>query len=97
MHPRRPPATADAMGPCGAPQARDFSLDRMRDGPFARLAKENDIMWKYGGRPDDTTVIGATQGGAGRGGGRRCTLAFVTCPTCAAARITTQNRMHVLG
>lgn len=31
----------------------------MRDGPFARLAKENDIVWTAGGRPDDTTVVAA--------------------------------------
>jgi hypothetical protein len=29
----------------------------MRDGPFARLAKENDVLWTKGGRPDDITVI----------------------------------------
>lgn len=38
-------------------QARSMSLDRTRDGPFARLAKEADILWKYGGRPDDITVV----------------------------------------
>lgn len=37
--------------------ARALSLDKMRDGPFARLAKENDIAWTQGGRPDDTTII----------------------------------------
>ena len=36
--------------------ARELSLDKMRDSPFALLAKENDIMWG-GGMPDDTTVI----------------------------------------
>lgn len=36
--------------------AREFSLDKNRDGPFALLAKENDIMWG-GGMPDDTSVI----------------------------------------
>lgn len=40
-----------------ANKARAYSLDRMRDGPFARLAKENDIVWSQGGRPDDVTVI----------------------------------------
>jgi hypothetical protein len=44
---------ADAL----AQTARTFSLDRMRDGPFARLAKENDILWSSGGRPDDITVV----------------------------------------
>ena len=37
-------------------KAREFSLDKQRDSPFAILAKENDIMWG-GGMPDDTTVI----------------------------------------
>ena len=46
---------ADSM----AQAARRHSLDRMRDGPFARLAKENDILWAAGGRPDDITVIAA--------------------------------------
>lgn len=36
--------------------AREYSLDKQRDSPFAILAKENDIMWG-GGMPDDTTVI----------------------------------------
>jgi len=36
--------------------ARTLSLDKHRDGPFAVLAKENDIMWG-GGMPDDTTVV----------------------------------------
>ena len=36
--------------------ARTLSLDNQRDGPFALLAKENDIMWG-GGMRDDTTVI----------------------------------------
>jgi protein phosphatase PTC7 len=36
--------------------ARTLSLDKQRDGPFAVLAKENDIMWG-GGMPDDTTVV----------------------------------------
>jgi len=40
-----------------AQTARTCSLDRMRDGPFARLAKENDILWSSGGRPDDITVV----------------------------------------
>lgn len=37
-------------------KAYDLSLDRMRDSPFARLAKENDLMWG-GGMPDDITII----------------------------------------
>jgi hypothetical protein len=37
--------------------AREYSLNKMRDGPFARLAKENDILWSSGGRPDDVTVV----------------------------------------
>lgn len=36
--------------------SREFSLDRKRDGPFALLAKENDILWS-GGMPDDTSVV----------------------------------------
>lgn len=37
-------------------RAREVSLDATRDGPFALLAKENDIMWG-GGMPDDCTII----------------------------------------
>lgn len=37
-------------------KSREYSLDKMRDSPFAVLAKENDIMWG-GGMPDDTTVV----------------------------------------
>jgi len=37
-------------------KARELSLDKQRDSPFAILAKENDIMWG-GGMPDDTTVV----------------------------------------
>lgn len=37
-------------------RARDNSLDKNLDSPFAILAKENDIMWS-GGMPDDCTVI----------------------------------------
>ncbi|CAI5744705.1 unnamed protein product [Peronospora destructor] len=37
-------------------KAYDLSLDRSRDSPFARLAKENDMLWG-GGIPDDITVI----------------------------------------
>ena len=37
-------------------RARDLSLDKHRDSPFAILAKDNDIMWG-GGMPDDTTVV----------------------------------------
>jgi len=40
-----------------AVQARAFSLDTMRDGPFARLAKDNDVLWTHGGRTDDITVV----------------------------------------
>lgn len=36
--------------------AREKSLDKMNDSPFAILAKENDIMWS-GGMPDDCTII----------------------------------------
>ncbi len=37
-------------------KARDLSLDKTKDSPFAILAKDNDIMWS-GGMPDDTTVL----------------------------------------
>lgn len=37
-------------------RARENSLDKNTDSPFAILAKENDIMWS-GGMPDDCTVI----------------------------------------
>jgi len=36
--------------------ARKHAVDDQRDGPFAMLAKENDIMWS-GGMPDDITVV----------------------------------------
>jgi protein phosphatase PTC7 len=39
-------------------KAYELSLDRTRDSPFARLAKENDLMWG-GGMPDDITIIAA--------------------------------------
>lgn len=37
-------------------RARENSLDKHCDSPFAILAKENDIMWS-GGMPDDCTVV----------------------------------------
>ncbi|CAI5714132.1 unnamed protein product [Hyaloperonospora brassicae] len=37
-------------------KAYRLSLDRTRDSPFARLAKENDLLWG-GGMPDDITII----------------------------------------
>lgn len=40
-----------------AKHAYDNSLNRLRDGPFAINAKENDILWKHGGRTDDITVL----------------------------------------
>lgn len=39
-------------------KAYELSLDRSRDSPFARLAKENDLLWG-GGIPDDITIIAA--------------------------------------
>ena len=36
-------------------KARELSIDKKRDSPFAVLAKDNDILWS-GGMPDDTTV-----------------------------------------
>jgi protein phosphatase PTC7 len=37
-------------------RARELSMDRDRDSPFALLAKDNGILWR-GGMPDDTTVV----------------------------------------
>lgn len=37
-------------------RARENSIDKGTDSPFAMLAKDNDIMWS-GGMPDDCTVI----------------------------------------
>jgi protein phosphatase PTC7 len=37
-------------------KAREQSLDKTKDSPFAILAKDNDILWS-GGMPDDTTVV----------------------------------------
>ena len=37
-------------------KARELSLIKNRDSPFALLAKENDIMWG-GGMPDDCSVV----------------------------------------
>jgi CBS domain-containing protein/serine/threonine protein phosphatase PrpC len=37
--------------------AQRLSLDKMIDSPFALLAKDNNILWKNGGRKDDITVI----------------------------------------
>ena len=37
-------------------RARELSLDKMTDSPFAILAKDNDIMWS-GGMPDDCSVV----------------------------------------
>lgn len=60
--PRRPAllegtdASATALAALLAERAAAYSVDRMRDGPFARLAKENDVLWTKGGRPDDITV-----------------------------------------
>ncbi|KAF4031909.1 Stage II sporulation protein E (SpoIIE) [Phytophthora infestans] len=39
-------------------KAYELSLDRSKDSPFARLAKENDLLWG-GGIPDDITIITA--------------------------------------
>jgi len=38
-------------------KARELSIDTTRDSPFSLLAKDNDIMWNLGGKPDDTVVI----------------------------------------
>jgi hypothetical protein len=48
-----------------AHDAAAASVDRSRDGPFARVAKDNDVLWTKGGRPDDITVaIARVVGGA---------------------------------
>ena len=39
-----------------AHRAQELSVDTSIDSPFARLAKENDILWS-GGIPDDLTVV----------------------------------------
>lgn len=38
-------------------KARELSIDTSKDSPFSLLAKDNDIMWNLGGKPDDTVVI----------------------------------------
>ena len=38
-------------------RARELSVDTSRDSPFALLAKDNDVLWNLGGKPDDTVVI----------------------------------------
>ncbi len=38
-------------------KAREFAIDTKRDSPFALLAKDNDILWSLGGKPDDTVVV----------------------------------------
>lgn len=54
--------------------ARANANDRTRDSPFALLAKENDVAWTKGGRPDDMTVLVARwmvgEGEEGEGQGR---------------------------
>ncbi len=37
-------------------QAVVAAYNKHRDSPFAVLAKDNDVMWRFGGRPDDITV-----------------------------------------
>lgn len=39
-----------------AQRAQERSLSKDQDSPFARLAKENDILWS-GGMPDDITIV----------------------------------------
>lgn len=55
-------ASAGQLASLLAHRAAELSVDRSRDGPFARLAKENDILWTKGGRPDDVTVAVARVG-----------------------------------
>jgi len=40
-----------------AEEARNNSVDRSRDSPFSLAAKEADVLWHHGGRPDDITVL----------------------------------------
>jgi len=56
---REPPACAhmEALAARLAARAHAHSLDRRRNGPFARAAAERDIVWTPGGRPDDITVV----------------------------------------
>jgi protein phosphatase PTC7 len=38
-------------------RAHEESLNRHRDSPFALRAKDEDILWTKGGRPDDATAV----------------------------------------
>ncbi len=42
--------------------ARAASNDRSRDSPFSLNAKDHDVLWSKGGRPDDITVLVARYG-----------------------------------
>ena len=38
-------------------KSRNYSLDTSRASPFSLLAKDNDILWNLGGKPDDTVIM----------------------------------------
>lgn len=42
--------------------SRAYSIDTTKETPFSLSAKENDIIWTNGGKPDDTVVIVARIG-----------------------------------
>lgn len=50
-------ARAAALARALASAAAERSVQRDRDGPFARLAKDADVLWTKGGRPDDVCVV----------------------------------------
>ena len=55
-HPTQEQDAMNALAKGLVEKARELSLDKSKDSPFALLAKDNDIMWS-GGMPDDTTVL----------------------------------------
>ena len=55
-HPEFEQSCMDALSKQLVNKSRELSLLKNKDGPFALLAKDNDIMWS-GGMPDDTTVV----------------------------------------
>jgi len=55
-HPEFEQSCMDALSEQLVNKSRELSLLKNKDGPFALLAKDNDIMWS-GGMPDDTTVV----------------------------------------
>jgi len=98
--PGGPAGAAAAVALALASAARANSVDGSRDSPFARAAKEADILWTAGGRPDDVTVLALVVGsGGGRGGGGDCGVtgtvegeAYELVPTNAAAAAVAATR-----